>query len=202
MPETALSAAAERNKEPIAAQLRDLLPAGAKVLEIASGGGQHVVHFAASMPDRHWQPSERGDAELAAIQERIAACGCANIAPPAQLDVLDRHWPVPRHFDAVLCINMIHISPWEATAALFDGAARHLAAGGPGLVITYGAYREDGRHSAPSNEQFDQWLRGLDPRFGVRDIEAVDAVAAARGFTRFHLARMPANNLLLAWRRG
>ncbi len=193
------SAAAERNKQPIAEQLLALLPAAARVLEIASGSGQHVVHFAAQLPGTFWQPTDRTAAELPAIAARTKAAALTNVATPRTLDVLDADWSLPRDYDAIVCINMIHISPWEATPALFRGAARHLQENG--LVVLYGPYREGGLHTAPSNEAFEAWLKAMDPRFGVRDIEDVDAAAAVAGLARFHLARLPASNLLLAFRR-
>jgi SAM-dependent methyltransferase len=205
MPEIPTSAPAERNKQPILEQLRQLLPSRGKVLEIASGTGQHVVHFAAGLPDLQWQPSDRPQADrefgdFSAITARRDAAGVGNVADPVLLDVLQDPWEVDADFDAIVCINMIHISPWETTAALFSGAARHLRPGGSSLVVLYGPFREGGRHTAPSNETFEQWLRSKDPRFGVRNLEDVEAVARANGFARTHLARMPANNLLVAFR--
>jgi len=198
--ELVTSAAAERNKKPIAEQLAALLPAEARVLEIASGSGQHVVHFAAQLTRSHWQPTDCTPTDLAAISARSAAASLANIAAPVLLDVLETHWHLPCDFDAVVCINMIHISPWETTPALFAGAARHLHPN-QGMVVLYGPYREGGQHTAPSNETFEAWLKAKDPRFGVRNLEEVDAVAALAGFERIHLARLPANNLLLAYQR-
>src|SRR6185369_15031591 len=194
------SAAAERNKQPIAEQLQQLLAPRSRVLEIASGTGQHVLHFAAQLPSTTWQPTDRDAADLAQIDARCAASGLDNILPAMHLDVL-QPWRVPRDFDAIVCINMIHISPWETTPALFTGAAQHLLAGA-GTVVLYGPYREDGRHTAPSNEEFERWLQSKDSRYGVRNLQDVESVAGAHGFARTHLARMPANNLLLAFRRG
>ena len=194
------SAAAERNKQPIAEQLQLLLDPQGRVLEIASGTGQHVLHFAEQFPAATWQPSDRNASDLAQIDARRATSGLTNILPALQLDVL-QPWRVPRDFDAILCINMIHISPWETTPALFAGAAQHLR-GGAGTVVLYGPYREGGRHTAPSNAEFERWLQSKDARHGVRNLEDVEAVARAHGFARAHLARMPANNLLLAFRRG
>jgi SAM-dependent methyltransferase len=198
-PELSTSAAAERNKQPILDQLRQLLPTQGKVLEIASGTGQHVVHLAAALPDLHWQPTDRAAQDFASILARRKSAGLGNVADPVVLDVLQGPWGVAEDFDAVLCINMIHISPWETTTALFGGAARHLRKGG-GLVVLYGPFKEDGRHTAPSNEGFEQWLRAKDPRFAVRNLQDVEAVAGQHGFSRIHLARLPANNLLLAFR--
>ncbi|MEO8307722.1 MAG: DUF938 domain-containing protein [Pseudomonadota bacterium] len=197
-PEISTSAAAERNRQPILDELKRLLPSQGRVLEIASGTGQHVTHFAAGLPDFHWQPTDREPDDFSSITARRDAAGLGNIANPVVLDVLQTPWQVGTDFDSVLCINMIHISPWETTAALFDGAARHLAPQG-GLVVLYGPFREGGKHTAPSNAAFEQWLQAKDPRFGVRNLEDVEAVANASGFSRMHLARLPANNLLLAY---
>lgn len=194
------SAAAERNKQPIGTELRHLLPQRGRVLEIASGTGQHVAHFGQEFPDIAWQPTDLGADDLAQIESRRRATGLANILPAVRLDVLERPWPVGGPFDAVLCINMIHISPWETTPALFSGAEQVTPAG-TGLVVLYGPFREGGRHTAPSNADFEQWLQAKDQRFGVRNLEDVEAVARQHGFARVHLARMPANNLLLGFRR-
>jgi cyclopropane fatty-acyl-phospholipid synthase-like methyltransferase len=199
-PEIQTSAAAERNKEPILQQLRLLMPGGGKVLEIASGTGQHAVHFAAAMPATTWQPSDCTTADFPSIVARRDAVLMRNVSDPVRLDVMDGSWPVADDFDAVVCINMIHISPWATTPALFAGASRHLRADS-GMVVLYGPFREGGAHTAPSNETFEQWLKEKDPRFGVRNLEDVDAVARACGFTRTHLARLPANNMLLAYSR-
>jgi SAM-dependent methyltransferase len=194
------SAAAERNKQPIGSELLQWLPPAGRVLEIASGTGQHVAHFARLMPGISWQPTDRGDEDLAQLESRRQFSGLANILPAVRLDVLEHPWTVPGLFDAVLCINMIHISPWETTPALFNGAKPHTSAGS-GLVILYGPFREGGLHTAPSNAEFEQWLKSKDPRFGVRNLEDVEAVAHEQGFMRQHLTRMPANNLLVAFRR-
>jgi len=196
------SPAADRNKQPIAAELLELLPVHGRVLELASGTGQHIVHFAMLMPGIQWQPSDPGEGERAALEARRRSSGLANLSAPLAIDVRDTTWPAGHDFDALLCINMIHISPPETTPALFAGAARHLSPGGAGLVILYGPYREGGRHTAPSNEQFEHWLKSLDPRFAVRNLEDVEAHAADHGFHRIRLARLPANNLLLAFARS
>jgi cyclopropane fatty-acyl-phospholipid synthase-like methyltransferase len=195
------SAAAERNKQPIAAALQAMLMADDKVLEIASGTGQHIAHFAAVLPRVQWQPTDQTDADFASIRAHCAASAPTNVAPPVVLDVLAPTWKVASDFHVVLCINMIHISPWETTPALFAGAQRHLRAAPNGRVVLYGPYREAGQHTAPSNVEFEKWLQAKDPRFGVRNLEDIDAVARAAGFTRQQLTRMPANNLLLLYER-
>jgi SAM-dependent methyltransferase len=193
------AAASERNKEPILEVLRTLLPAGGRVLEIASGTGQHIAHFAAALPALRWQPSDADAAMLPVIRTRIRAAGLRNIDEPLRLDVHTDPWPAAGPFAALVCINMIHIAPGTATRALLDGAARVLAPGG--LLYLYGPFREGGRHTTASNEAFDASLKARDPAWGVRELDAVDALAVECGFTRTTLVRMPANNLSVAWSR-
>ena len=177
-----------------------MLPAEGRVLEIASGTGQHAEHFAQAMPGILWQPTDRAAVDIQQLEARRGASALANILPAVRLDVLEQPWPVHGPYDAVVCINMIHISPWETTPALFAGS-RRLTAAGTGLLVLYGPFREGGRHTAPSNEEFERWLQEKDPRFGVRNLEDVDAVAREHGFARAFLTRLPANNLLLGFRR-
>ena len=189
---------AERNKAPILAVLERVLPAQGVVLEIASGTGQHVVHFARALPRLRWQPSDADAAARRSIAAWIAAEQMPNVLQPLGLDVLQRPWPVAA-CDALVCINMIHISPWAATAALFGGAAETL--GETGIVYLYGPYRRNGAHTAPSNEAFDRSLRAQDPAWGVRALEDVADVAAAEGFDLAEVVSMPANNLSVVFRR-
>jgi hypothetical protein len=186
------SAAAERNREPILAVLKRHLPAAGLVLEVASGTGQHVVHFAAALPAITWQPSDPEAAARASIRAWVAHTGAGNVLEPIALDVVERPWPV-RRADAVVSINMIHIAPWEATLGLFGGAGDILADGG--VVALYGPFRRNGAHTAPSNAAFDAQLRAQDPAWGVRELEAVAAVASAEGFRMVDVVDMPANNL-------
>jgi len=189
---------AERNKDPILEVLRRTLPGRGLVLEVSSGTGQHVVHFAKALPGLAWQPSEP-DAELrASIARRIREEGLANVEPPVDLDVTRFPWPV-QAADAVACINMIHIAPWSATLALFEGAHALLAAGH--VLFLYGPYRRFGEHTSQGNEQFDRDLRARNPEWGVRDLEAVSEVAAAFAFTLAEVVEMPANNLSLVFKR-
>jgi SAM-dependent methyltransferase len=189
---------AERNKDPILEVLRRTLPGRGLVLEVSSGTGQHVVHFAKALPGLAWQPSEP-DAELrASIARRIREEGLANVEPPVDLDVSRFPWPV-QAADAVACINMIHIAPWSATLALFEGAHALLAAGH--VLFLYGPYRRFGEHTSQGNEQFDRDLRARNPEWGVRDLEAVSEVAAACAFTLAEVVEMPANNLSLVFKR-
>jgi SAM-dependent methyltransferase len=190
------SAAAERNKDPILTVLESVLPASGRVLEIASGTGQHVCFFAAALPGLEWQPTEPDAAHREAIEARIRESGLANIAPPAALDVIEPHWPVSGSFDAVLCINMVHISPWAATHALLRGAARQL--GPRGLLVLYGPYLENGT-AAQSNLDFDASLRRRNPEWGLRELAEVVRVGATHGLHRQQTVRMPANNLTLVF---
>ncbi len=194
-----IAAASERNKGPILEVLRTLLPESGRVLEIASGTGQHVVHFAAALPALAWQPTDADAALLPVIRARVAAAGLGNVAEALALDVHAEPWPVAGPFTAVVCINMIHIAPASATAALLGGAARVLAPGG--LLFLYGPFREGGAHTAASNAEFDASLKARNPGWGVRNLEDVDALAGAHGLVRTALVRMPANNLSVAWTR-
>jgi SAM-dependent methyltransferase len=193
------SAAAERNKDPILAVLRSVLPATGSVLEIASGTGQHVCHFAAALPGVRWQPSEPDAASRDAMVARIRAAGLENVADPIALDVHEPRWPVGADLDAILCINMIHISPWSTTTALCVGAARHLRAGG--VLVTYGPYLENGT-AAQSNLDFDASLRRRNAAWGLRDLDDVTRVAAGHGLVRRRIERMPANNLSLVFAKS
>lgn len=190
------SAAAERNKDPILTVLESVLPATGSVLEIASGSGQHVCYFAQSLPGLQWQPSEPDAAHLEAIEARVRESGLSNIAAPITLDVHEPRWPVAEGLDAIICINMIHISPWSATLALCAGAARHLRAGG--LLVTYGPYLRNGT-AVQSNLDFDASLKRRSPAWGLRDLEDVTRLAAEHGLTRRQVVPMPANNLTIVF---
>jgi SAM-dependent methyltransferase len=193
------SAAAERNKDPILSVLESVLPAKGSVLEIASGSGQHVCYFAASLPGIEWQPTEPDAAGLGAIATRVRESGLANVLPPVALDVQDTRWAVAELFDAILCVNMIHISPWSATHGLFRGAARHL--GPRGLLVTYGPYLENG-HATPSNLEFDASLKRRNSEWGLRELDEVSRVASSHGLHREKIVRMPANNLTLVFAKS
>jgi len=193
-----LAPATDRNREPILAVLRRVLPASGTVLEIASGTGQHAVHFAAALPGVTWQPSDPEAAARDSVAAWIAHTGIANVLPPLDLDVRREPWDIDRA-DAIVCINMVHISPWAATEALFAGAGRLLAPGG--MLYLYGPYRRDGAHTAPSNAAFDAQLRATDPDWGVRDMEAVIALGSAQGLSCEAPVPMPANNFSLVFRR-
>lgn len=192
------SPAAERNREPILAVLRDVLPKAGLVLEIASGTGQHVTHFAAALPNLDWQPSDPDADARASIVAWTAHAQLANVRAPLALDVRTQPWPIDAAA-AILCINMIHISAWAASEALFDNASRVLGPGG--VLVLYGPYRRHGAHTAPSNEAFDLQLRSRDPAWGIRDMEAVVALAASAGFVCDLPRTMPANNFSLVCRK-
>lgn len=190
--------AALRNRDPILDVLRTVLPDRGTVLEIASGSGEHVVHFARHLPKLRFQPSDPSDAALRSIAAWISAEGLDNIDQPLQLDAAMDSWPV-KTADAVICINMIHISPWSSTEGLMRGAAAILPPGAP--LYLYGPYRRSGVPTAPSNEAFDQSLRGRDPAWGLRALEDVADVAAANGFSPPEIVTMPANNLSVIFRK-
>ncbi len=188
--------ATARNREPILEVLRRVLPPQGLVLEVASGTGEHAAHFAAALPNLTFQPTDR-DAEARASCDAWTR-DLPNVRPALALDAAEEAWPVVTA-DAVLCINMVHISPWTATLGLMRGAARLLPPGGP--LVLYGPYRRSGAHTAPSNAAFDADLRARNPEWGVRDLEAVAEAAAGQGFSAPTLHEMPANNLVLVFRR-
>lgn len=191
------SAPAERNTGPILAVLERVLPADGRVLEIASGTGQHVVAFARALPGLRWQPSDVDPALRASVEQRLAESAPANVEPPIDLDVTRRPWPIEAA-DVIVCINMIHIAPWRATLALFAGGREVLPRGG--VLVTYGPYKRDGRHTARSNAAFDESLRARNVAWGVRDIDDVRAVAERHGFSLEEVVAMPANNFTLVFR--
>lgn len=188
------SAAAERNRGPILAELQRLLPARGVALEIASGSGQHAAHCSAALPGWQWQPSDADPAAIASIDAWCA--GIANVRPALALDVLQPVWRgVPPLLDAIFCANLLHIAPWPTCAALMQGAARHLAP--HGLLLIYGPYLVDGEPTAPSNLAFDADLRARDPAWGLRRLAQVVQQAEAAGLALRERVAMPANNLLL-----
>lgn len=187
-----------RNRDAIAAVLVEWLPTTGTVLEVASGSGEHVVHFAAAFPALDWQPSDPDPAGQVSIAAWTAEAGLANIALPLALDASADGWPIARA-DAILCINMVHISPWAATLGLLAGAARLLASGAP--LILYGPYIDPDVPTADSNLSFDASLRARDPAWGLRQLDDVKAAAAAAGLRFAERRAMPANNLMLLFRR-
>lgn len=190
--------APERNKEAILEVLRRVLPSAGRVLEISSGSGQHVMHFARHLPHLEFQPSDVDDDNLASIRAWRRDEALANVLEPVRLDVLEPAWPVGP-CAAAFNANMIHIAPWACAEGLFAGLGRHLAPGG--VFVLYGPFRVGGAHTAPSNEAFDADLRQRDPAWGVRDLEAVEALARAQGLVLHERVPMPANNQsLVFWR--
>lgn len=178
--------------------LRRHLPAQGTVLEIASGSGEHAVYFAPRLPDLVWQPSDVDPEALAFIAMRRAPANVPNLRAPLALDAASPDWPLTSA-DAVVAINMIHISPWSATEGLIRGAARVLPGGG--LLYLYGPFKIDGAHTAPSNAAFDASLRARDPSWGVRDAGDVSSLAERHGFDLTERVAMPANNLSLVFRK-
>ena len=197
-PVAQLSPAVARNRDPILAVLRRFLPDHGTVLEIASGTGEHAAYFAAHLPHLTWQPTDADPDALASIAAHRATANAPNLRAPIEIDVTAPVWPVTRA-DAVVSINMIHISPWSAAQGLMTGAAKLLAASG--VLYLYGPYKENGVHTAPSNAAFDASLKARDPRWGVRDVGDVRKLADGHGFDFVERVAMPANNLSLVFRR-
>lgn len=168
------------------------------MLEIASGSGYHVAAFAAAFPQLRWQPTDPDTAARESIAAHIADTGLGNIAAPLLLDVTAPVWPITR-VDVIVCINMIHISPWAATLGLFAGAARLLPH--DGLLVTYGPYRFSGDFMADSNVAFDQSLKARNPAWGIRDVDDIQQVAKHAGFELEKTTPMPANNFTLTFRK-
>ena len=190
--------ATDRNREPIAAVLTEELPPTGLVLEVASGSGEHAVHFARTFPRLQWQPSDPDSDAIASIAAWREEQGLPNLLPPMSLDAAAAAWPLSRA-DAVVCINMVHISPIAATEGLFAGAAQLLAPNAP--LVLYGPYLEAGVETAESNLAFDQSLRTRNPEWGLRTVEWLDKVATHAGFERTRRVAMPANNLTLVYRK-
>ena len=190
--------AAARNRHPILDVLTPHLPTQGLVLEIASGSGEHIVYFAEALPDLVFQPSDPSPEARASIDDWVQALALGNVCPALALDAAGDVWPLERT-DTVICCNMIHIAPWEAAVGLIAGASRILPKGG--TLYLYGPYRRSGRHTAPSNEAFDLDLRRRNLAWGVRDLEAVTALAQAQGFGAPEIIDMPANNLSLVFKR-
>jgi hypothetical protein len=190
-----------RNREPILGILGRVLPSAGLLLEIASGTGEHAAYIAPRLSSRlNWQPSDSDPDALANIDAHASIAGCPRILPAIHLDVCDGNWPVQRS-DAVLCCNMIHIAPWQAAEGLFAGASAVLAGAAP--LILYGPFKRNGTHTAPSNQSFDESLRGRNPQWGVRCLDGdVTPLAAKFGFALDEVVAMPANNLTVIFRQA
>jgi SAM-dependent methyltransferase len=193
------SPSAARNRDPILAVLRQVLPSRGTVLEVASGTGEHAVHFAAALPDLTWQPTDYNPPALRSIVAHRDRAGLPNVLLPLELDASALVWPLARA-DAVVSINMIHIAPWAAVQGLMTGAGRVLPPGG--VLYLYGAFKEDGRHTAPSNAAFDASLRAHNPAWGVRDLEEVAKLGRRNGLQLVARVAMPADNLSVVFRRS
>lgn len=190
--------ATRRNREPILAVLRAVLPPRGTVLEIASGTGQHVAYFAQALPGLTWQPSDPSPEARASIAAWAGEARLANLRPPLAVDASTGQFGLA-DLAGILAINMLHIATWSAAEGLMAGASGALAP--DGVLYLYGPYKRSGRHTAPSNAGFDDDLRGQDPAWGVRDLEAVVALAGAAGLALDRLVDMPANNLSVVFRR-
>jgi hypothetical protein len=186
-----------RNREPILDVLKRVLPPRGVVLEIASGSGEHAAYFAKALPSLVWQPSDPDAAALSSIAAHRDDVGLANLLAPLHLDVTAPSWPVA-HADAIVCCNMIHISPWAASEGLMAGAERTLSLGD--ILYLYGPYKIGGRHTAPSNQEFDGYLRGQNPAWGIRDLDEVAALAKRHNFALVETVAMPTNNLSVIFR--
>ena len=193
------SPAAQRNRAPILDVLRRVLPDTGLVLEIAAGTGEHAAWFAQNLPGLTWQPSDPSPEARASIAAWVEEAGLANLRPPLALDAAADAWPVARA-DAIVCINMVHISPWEATEGLMRSAGRLLPPAG--ALVLYGPYRRTGHAIQPSNAAFDADLRHRDPRWGLRLLDDVTRCANAHRLKLDEVAEMPANNLSVIFRRA
>jgi cyclopropane fatty-acyl-phospholipid synthase-like methyltransferase len=190
--------ATQRNREPILAVLRRVLPVRGTVLEVASGSGEHAAYFASELPGVTWQPSDADEGARASIEAYRAEAALPNLRAPIRIDARDELWGIER-VDAVVSINMIHIAPWAACEGLLRGAARVLPAGG--VLFLYGPFKRSGAHTAPSNESFDEGLRAREPSWGVRDLDDVTREADRYAFVREDVVAMPANNLSIVFRK-
>jgi len=189
------SPAADRNGPPILEQLRRLLPAQARVLEVGSGWGQHAVRFGAAVPGWEWQPSEQAD-QLETLRKRCRDEAPPNVLPPIELEVGTGDWPDSK-FDVVFSANTAHIMPWPAVCAMIQGAANSLARGG--FFVLYGPFNIEGKFTAPSNAAFDQSLRSRDACMGIRNLEALESVGLEHHLLLMGQVEMPANNFLLVF---
>jgi hypothetical protein len=188
-----------RNRGFILDVLCDVLPMTGVILEVASGSGEHIVHFAKNFPALVFQPSDpEPDARLS-VAAWVKAMGVTNVRAPIALDASQSVWPIASA-DGIICINMVHISPWEATLGLIKGAAAILPPASP--FYLYGPYKRGGFATAPSNQAFDRNLRDRNANWGLRDLEAVSAMAQSVGFSAPVITEMPANNLSLVVRRS
>mgnify|MGYP002725656853 CR=1 FL=1 len=197
-PERRYSAASERNRAPILAVLKRVLSGTGLMLEIGAGSGQHAAYFAPHFPEMQWQPTEPDPEGRASIEAWAAETGAPNMLQSMDLDVTQTSWPVDRA-DAMFSANMIHIAPWPCCLGLMAGAGRVLSDGG--VLCLYGPFMVGGKHTAPSNAEFDQSLKSQDPAWGIRDLDEVTATAEKEGLRRTEIVDMPANNMMLVFHR-
>lgn len=187
-----------RNRNPILAVLRRVLPGTGMVLEIGSGSGEHAAYFAAALAPLRWQPSDASDAGFASITGWARELDASTVEPPLLLDATSETWPVTRA-EAIFSANVIHIAPWIVAEGMLRGAGRVLPSGAP--LVLYGPFKRDDRHTADSNAAFDAELRWRDPSWGIRDLAAVAEAAHAHGLDLDRVTEMPANNLTVVFRR-
>lgn len=193
--------ATQRNRDPILDVLRDVLPKSGTVLELASGSGEHIIHFAECLPELNWQPSDLDTEALASIEAWRHLSKHPNLLPPIALDVTADVWDLPHEMGdlvGMLAINLIHISPWDACEGLIQGAAARISS--DGILYFYGPFKRNGRHTAASNQSFDDMLRRHDPEWGVRDLDAVAEHAGHFGLALDRIIEMPSNNLSVIFR--
>ncbi len=197
-PQMLVSPSCERNRGPILEVLERVLPETGVMLEIGAGSGQHAAELAPRFPALAWQPTEADTSLHASIAAWAEACGATNIRPPLRLDVTADDWPV-KEAASLLSANMLHIAPWECCLGLMAGAGRVMQANG--VLAIYGPFKRDGRHTSDSNTAFDTSLKARDAAWGVRDLEAVIEEAERNGLDHADTVAMPANNLMVIFRR-
>lgn len=199
------SPSAQRNADPILKILKTCLPKGGTVLEIAAGTGEHSVKFAPEFPHLLWLATDPADDKLQSIRAWHMKNPSPNLLMPLKIDAGAKTWPVeeislPKPITAIVCINLFHVSPWKVGKGLLAAAGRILPTGG--VLYLYGAYKRGGKHTAPSNEEFDAMLKATDPEWGVRNLEDVEAEASKNGLTLSKVAEMPANNLSVVFKKA
>lgn len=199
--------ATQRNREPILEVLLQVLPPSGTILEVASGTGEHAVFFAPRLQPRRWLPSDANPGRLASIDAWVKELKIENLSAPIEIDASSSIWAVEDStllnnspITAIVNINMIHISPWAACLGLMAGAGRILPPGA--ILYMYGPYKQSGKHTAPSNEAFDESLRMQNPQWGVRDLDEVVAAASSQQLFLLKTVQMPANNLSVVFQRG